>query len=56
VMQRQRGQDPVAESWRVGETVAVGWTEEDALVLIDDGEHEQVFEDIGLMEAPSGGR
>jgi spermidine/putrescine transport system ATP-binding protein len=37
VMQRQRGQDEVAEGWRVGEVVEVGWREGDALVLVDDG-------------------
>jgi spermidine/putrescine transport system ATP-binding protein len=37
VMQRQRGQDSVAEGWRLGETVEVGWSETDALILVDDG-------------------
>ncbi|MFN2489277.1 MAG: ABC transporter ATP-binding protein [Actinomycetota bacterium] len=36
VMQHQRGQDEVAEKWRVGERVELGWSEADALVLIDD--------------------
>jgi len=51
VMQRQRGQDSVAEGWRLGETVEVGWDEADALVLLDDAAHVDSEADNRLIEA-----
>jgi spermidine/putrescine transport system ATP-binding protein len=51
VMQRQRGQDAIAESWRVGETVEVGWREADARILLDDGEQLEAEDKRSLLEA-----
>jgi spermidine/putrescine transport system ATP-binding protein len=53
VMQRQRGQDPIAESWRLGEVVEVGWTVSDALVLVDDSGVERTEDAPSLIKAPS---
>jgi spermidine/putrescine transport system ATP-binding protein len=53
VMQRQRGQDPIAESWRLGEVVEVGWAVRDALVLVDDAAVERIEDEASLINAPS---
>ncbi len=53
VMQRQRGQDPIAESWRIGEVVEVGWAVRDALVLVDDAGVERTEDAPSLIKAPS---
>ncbi len=53
VMQRQRGQDPIAESWRIGEVVEVGWAVSDALVLVDDAGSERTEDVPRLIKAPS---
>jgi spermidine/putrescine transport system ATP-binding protein len=53
VMQRQRGQDPIAESWRLGEVVEVGWAVGDALVLVDDAGPERTEGTSSLIKAPS---
>jgi spermidine/putrescine transport system ATP-binding protein len=37
VMQVQNGADRAITAWRVGQTVDLGWAENDSLVLIDDG-------------------
>jgi spermidine/putrescine transport system ATP-binding protein len=53
VMQRQRGQDPVAESWRLGEVVEVGWAVSDALVLVDDARFEPEEVESSFIKASS---
>ena len=53
VMQRQRGQDPIAESWRIGEVVEVGWAVRDALVLVDDAGVERTEDAPSLIKTPS---
>jgi ABC-type Fe3+/spermidine/putrescine transport system ATPase subunit len=53
VMQRQRGQDPIAESWRIGEVVEVGWAVRDALVLVDDAGVEGTEDAPSLIETQS---
>jgi spermidine/putrescine transport system ATP-binding protein len=50
VCQRQARQGDPAASWQVGETVDLGWDENDALVLGGEHEHVAQEEDLRLVE------